>query len=72
VLYPEKGAFKDMVYYSIYGPTIIATNEAVHKILDTRCIPIIMPNKPGDYENPIPEKAQELKERLTAWRARII
>lgn len=72
VLYPEKGAFKDMVHYDIYGPTIIATNEAVHKILDTRCIPITMPNKPGDYEKPTPEKAQELKERLIAWRTRVM
>lgn len=69
VLYPEKGAFKDTVFYDVYGPTYIATNEAVHKILDTRCIPITMPNKPGRYENPTPDKAQELKERLTAWRA---
>ncbi len=72
VLYPDKGAFEDTAHYSIYGPTILATNEAIHKILDTRCIPITMPNKPGSYENPNPEKAQELKERLTAWRARVI
>jgi hypothetical protein len=72
VIYPDKGAFNDTVFYDIYGLTIIATNQPVHKILDTRCIPIIMPNKPGDYENPTPEQAHELKERLTAWRARII
>ncbi len=72
VLYPEKGAFKDMVHYAIFGPTIISTNEAVHKILDTRCIPIIMSNRPGEYESPTPEKAQELKDRLTAWRAKVI
>lgn len=72
VIYPEKGAFKDTVYYSVYGPTIIATNEAVHKILDSRGINITMPNKPGNYENPTPEKAQEIKERLTAWRARVM
>ena len=70
VIYPEKGAFKDTVYYDIFGSTIIATNEAVHKILGSRCIDISMPNRPGNYENPAPEKAQELKERLTAWRAR--
>lgn len=70
VIYPEKGAFKDMVYYDVYGSTFIATNQAIHKILDSRSIPITMPNKPGDYENPTSEKAQELKERLTAWRAR--
>jgi len=72
VIYPEKGAFNDMVYYDVYGSTLIATNEAVHKILGTRCIDITMPNKPGDYENPTAEKAQELKERLTAWRAKVM
>lgn len=72
VLYPERGAFKDMVHFNIYGPTIIATNEAVHRILDSRCLPITMPNRPSNYENPTPEKAQELKERLTAWRAKVM
>lgn len=72
VIYPEKGAFKDTVFYSVYGSTIIATNEAVHKILGSRCINIDMENRPAHYENPTPEKAQELKERLTAWRSRIM
>ena len=72
VIYPEKGAFQDMVHYDISGPTFIATNEAVHRILDSRCIPITMPNKPGDYENPTPEKGVEFKERLTAWRAKML
>jgi hypothetical protein len=71
VLYPEKGAFKDMEHYDVFGSTIFATNEAVDKILDTRCIPITMPNRPGRYEDPEAEKAQELKERLTAWRAKV-
>ena len=70
VLHPDRGAFRDTVYYNIYGPTIIASNEQLHKILDTRCLPIVMPNRPGNYENPRPELAQELKERLTAWRAK--
>jgi hypothetical protein len=72
VIFPEKGAFKDTKYYKVYGPTLIATNESLHKILDTRCIPITMPNKPGRYESPTREKAQYIKERLTAWRARMI
>lgn len=72
VIYPEKGAFKDTVYYDVYGPTIIATNEPLHKILDSRGINITMPNKPGNYENPTPEKASDIKARLTAWRARVM
>jgi len=70
VQYPDQGAFNDTVYYDIYGPTIIASNEQLHKVLETRCLPIIMPNRPGNYENPRPELALELKERLTAWRAK--
>lgn len=70
VLFPDKGAFKDMKHYDVYGPTIIASNEQLHKILDTRCLQIIMPNLPGNYENPHPDTALELKARLTAWRAR--
>lgn len=70
VIFPEKGAFRDTVYYGVYGSTLMATNEPVHKILGSRCIDMPMQNKPGNYENPTPEKAQELKERLTAWRAR--
>lgn len=72
VIYPEKGAFKDTVYYDVYGPTIIATNEPLHKILDSRGINITMPNKPGNYENPTPEKASDVKARLTAWRAKVM
>ena len=70
VQYPDQGAFNDTVYYDIYGPTIISSNEQLHKILETRCLPISMPNLPGNYENPRPELGLNLKERLTAWRAR--
>ena len=59
-----------MKHYEIYGPTIIVSNEQLHKILDTRCLPITMPNLPGSYENPHPEAALELKARLTAWRGK--
>ena len=70
VQYPDQGPFNDTVYYDIYGPTIIASNEPLHKILETRCLPIIMPNLPGNYENPRPELGLKMKERLTAWRAK--
>lgn len=70
VLFPDKGPFKDMHHYDVYGPTIIASNEQLFKILDTRCLPITMPIRPGNYENPHPKSALELKARLTAWRAR--
>lgn len=70
VLFPDQGPFLDTVNYEVYGPTIIASNEPLHNILETRCLPIAMPNRPGNYENPRPELALELKERLTAWRAK--
>ncbi|MCX5814398.1 MAG: hypothetical protein NT178_17935 [Proteobacteria bacterium] len=70
VQYPDQGAFNDTVFYDIYGPTIISSNEQLYKILETRCLPIMMPNRPGNYENPRPELGLELKERLTAWRAK--
>ena len=72
VLHPEKGAFKDMQHFEVYGSTIIATNSPVHKILGTRCIPITMPNRPGVYEQSNQKAAQALKERLTAWRAKMM
>ncbi len=58
-----------MQHYDVYGPTIIATNEEVHKILDTRCLSIMMENKPGIYKNITADDAIELKERLVAWKA---
>lgn len=71
VLYPEKGAHQDIVYYLIFGSTIISTNEIVHYILDTRAITINMPETSRQFENVvIPEEALPLKERLLAFRAR--
>lgn len=70
VMHPDQGPFNDTEYFEIYGPTLIASNEPLNKILETRCLPINMPNSPGNYENPRPELGRELKERLTAWRAR--
>jgi hypothetical protein len=70
IQYPDKGPFHDTTYYDNYGPTIIASNEQIHKILNTRCLPIDMPNIPGDYDNPRPEYGLELKERLVALRAK--
>jgi phage/plasmid primase-like uncharacterized protein len=71
VLYPEKGPFKDTEYYDIFGPTVIATNVSVHKILETRAIQIIMKKTFRKFSHNItPCVALPLKERLTAFRAR--
>ena len=70
VLYPEKGPHKDIVYYSIFGPTVIGTNEAVHKILETRAVQLAMPDSTMRFENNVtPELALPLKERLILFRA---
>jgi hypothetical protein len=70
VLYPERGPHQDTVYYKIFGPTIIATNVQVHKILDTRAIQTNMPQTNKQFETDVtPKAALVLKERLTAWRA---
>jgi len=68
---PDLGAFRDTIYYHVFGPTVIATNEAVHRILDTRAIQIKMPETGKRFENDVrPELALSLKERLVAFRAR--
>lgn len=73
VLYPERGPHRDTVFYDIFGPTIIATNVAVHNILDTRAVQINMPQSRKRFENDVtPEFAFPLKERLTAFRARFL
>lgn len=70
VLFPDKGAHKDIVYYSIFGPTLIGTNEGIHRILETRSVPINMPETKKRFENDVtPEISLPLKERLIAFRA---
>lgn len=70
VLYPEKGAFADTVRYGVFGPTIIATNEPIHRILDTRCLRVDMPLSKRTFKGKVlATDALSLVERLTAWRA---
>jgi hypothetical protein len=69
VMYPELGAFRDTVYFSIFGPTVIGTNKDVHRILETRAITINMPETGRQFENDVrPENALALKEQLVAFR----
>ena len=71
VLYPDRGPHQDIVYYSIFGPTIIGTNEGVDRILETRAIQINMPDTSRQFQNDVlPEHAIPLKERLLSFRAR--
>jgi hypothetical protein len=68
---PELGAFRDTVYYHIFGPTVVGTNESVHRILETRSVTINMPESDRRFDNDVtPEAALGLKERLVEFRAR--
>jgi hypothetical protein len=70
VLRPEEGPFADTAYFPVYGPTIIATNVAVHDILGTRCLRIDMPRTRRRFAGRLPlEAGRPLIERLMAWRA---
>ena len=71
VLYPDKGAHNDIVYFSIFGPTLIATNETVPAALDTRSIQINMQPATRKFQNDVtPKLALPLKARLVAFRYR--
>jgi len=73
VYWPDRGAFKDTRYFDVFGPTIIATNEAIDNILDTRAITIVMPDADRDFPTPVtPEAGLPFRERLTAFRARYL
>ena len=70
-MYPDRGAHRDTVYYSVFGPTVISTNEGVHHILETRAIHINMPEARGRFEDDVtPALCLPYKERLVAFRAR--
>lgn len=73
VMHPQRGPFHDTVYYNVFGPTIIATNEPIHKILDTRAVQINMPQAGRHFEHDVtPQAALPLKERLVAFRAKYL
>lgn len=66
---PEKGPFEDTRYFKVFGPTIIATNEQLHTILETRVITIIMKKSKKIFDNENYKKiAPSLKEELIAAR----
>lgn len=71
VIHPEKGRFKDMVSYKVFGPTMVATNEPISQILETRAVQINMPLSKRKFNNDVrPIDGLDLKNRLTAFRAR--
>jgi hypothetical protein len=45
VNYPDRGPYRDVVYYNIFGPTVVATNVPIGGGLNTRVIQIGMPEE---------------------------
>lgn len=73
VLYPDRGAFADTVFYHVFGPTLIATNEPIHHLLETRAVTITMLKSPKPFDAPITaQRALPLKARLLGFRARCL
>ena len=73
VVYPDRGPFADTVYYKVFGPTIIASNESSPEVLESRAVQINMPLSRRNFETDVtPELCLPLKERLTAFRARFL
>ncbi len=71
VHYPDRGPFRDTVYYPVFGPTIVATNEMVDDILATRSVQVIMPQSARIFDDDVkPIMGLPFRERLLAFRAR--
>jgi len=58
-------------YYSAYGPTIYAVNEAMPDPMGSRCIPIVPPQASGRWPDLTPAHGLPYRERLVALAARI-
>lgn len=66
---PEKGAFQDMVYYDVFGSTLITSNESLAQVLETRALSFIFQESQKDFSGLIDKKeALDLKNQLVAWR----
>jgi len=72
VHHPERGAFKDSRFYDVFGASVIATNEPINEVMESRSFPIDMPYAHKNFPKPSPEIGLPLKERLTAWRAHFL
>ena len=69
VLNPEKGAFEDMTYYNVFGPTIIASNDTIDQILGSRTISIVMKQSKKKFKKLVDEKKGKLlRDALVAFR----
>jgi hypothetical protein len=70
---PDAGPHADTETFPVFGPTILATNEPVDRILDTRCLRIDMPLTERRFSGRVrPEEAKPLLAALMAWRAWVL
>lgn len=66
----KAGPISDTRYYSVFGPTILASNTSLPPVLMSRALPVPMRQcaaKPSRY--PLEEDALPLRAALIAWRA---
>jgi hypothetical protein len=71
VLWPDKGPHQDTRYYRVFGPTVVATNEGIHHILETRAVSVTMPDTQKLFDEQVtPLKGLPFKERLVEFRLR--
>lgn len=69
VLFPEKGAFRDMKSFSTFGPTGATSNFMVDDLTEMRCVVMHMPYSHKVFNiDPTPELGFPFKNELTAFR----
>ncbi|MFO0702962.1 MAG: hypothetical protein U0514_03870 [Candidatus Andersenbacteria bacterium] len=70
VIYPDRGPFRDTIFFNVYGPTVIGTNQGLNHILGTRAITLTMPEASSEYATPITREAvAHVRAKLLAFRA---
>ncbi|MCX6009262.1 MAG: hypothetical protein NTW48_04410 [Chloroflexi bacterium] len=72
VLHPEWGPFRDSRFYDVFGATVIATNEPINEVMESRSFPIDMPYAHSNFLKPLPQQGLPYRERLLAWRAHFL
>ncbi len=70
----KKGPFAGGIrHYAVFGPTMVASNHAVSdEIIGSRTLVILMRESDSSFQRPTPELALPLRERGTAFRARML
>jgi hypothetical protein len=70
VLSPDKGAFDDVTFFRMFGPTTILTNRPIPHVLGSRCLIIRPPRTDKRFRHRAdPAMAAALVEKLYALRA---